>query len=68
VLTLTTHLSKNCNIQQNLLDLFRSLTLSSDIERAISEKVLEKSGGKKGGKAASGGVYSSCRKDFFLTL
>jgi hypothetical protein len=32
------------------LDLFRSLTLSSDIERAISEKVLEKSGGKKGGK------------------
>ncbi|MBN1928875.1 MAG: YdbH domain-containing protein [Chlorobiaceae bacterium] len=37
----------NLNIQQNLLDLFRSLTLSSEIERAISEKVLEKSGGKK---------------------
>jgi hypothetical protein len=37
----------NLNIEQNLLDLFRSLTLSSDIERAISEKVLEKSGGKK---------------------
>lgn len=38
------------NIEQNLLDLFRSLTLSSDIERAISEKVLEKSGEKKGEK------------------
>lgn len=38
------------NIKQNLLDLFRSLTLSSDIERAISEKVLEKSGVKKGEK------------------
>ena len=33
----------NLNIQQNLLDLFRSLTLSSDIEEAISKKVLEKS-------------------------
>lgn len=33
----------NLTIQQNLLDLFRSLTLSSDIERAISEKVLEQS-------------------------
>ncbi|RXK84355.1 hypothetical protein EST62_09910 [Chlorobaculum sp. 24CR] len=40
----------NLNIEQNLLDLFRSLTLSSDIEQAISEKVLEKSGGKKGEK------------------
>jgi len=37
----------NLNIQQNLLDLFRSLTLSSDIEEAISKKVLENSGGKK---------------------
>ncbi|UWX57150.1 YdbH domain-containing protein [Chlorobaculum sp. MV4-Y] len=35
--------SLNLNIQQNLLDLFRSLTLSSDIEEAISKKALEKS-------------------------
>lgn len=38
------------NIKQNLLDLFRSLSLSSDIEGAISEKVLEKSVGKRGKK------------------
>lgn len=31
----------NLTIQQNLLDLFRSLTLSSDIEQAITEKALE---------------------------
>jgi hypothetical protein len=37
----------NLNIQQNLLDLFKSLTISSDIEEAISKKVLENSGGKK---------------------
>ncbi len=40
----------NLNIQQNLLDLFRSLTLSSDIEEGISKKVLENSKGKKGEK------------------
>jgi len=33
----------NLNIQQNLLDLFRSLTLSSDIQEAISKKALENS-------------------------
>jgi hypothetical protein len=33
----------NLNIEQNLLDLFRSLTLSSDIEEAISKKALEQS-------------------------
>lgn len=33
----------NLTIQQNLLDLFRSLTLSSDIEQAITEKALEQS-------------------------
>ncbi|WP_232203954.1 intermembrane phospholipid transport protein YdbH family protein [Chlorobaculum parvum] len=33
----------NLNIEQNLLDLFRSLTLSSDIEEAISKKALENS-------------------------
>jgi len=37
----------NLNIEQNLLDLFRSLTLSSDIEEAISKKVLERSEPKK---------------------
>lgn len=36
----------NLTIQQNLLDLFKSLTLSSDIEQAITEKVLKKSEGK----------------------
>ncbi len=40
----------NLNIQQNLLDLLRSLTISSEIEEEISKKVLEQSGGKKGGK------------------
>ena len=40
----------NLNIQQNLLDLLRSLTLASEIEEEISKKVLEKSGGKNGEK------------------
>lgn len=37
----------NLNIQQNLLDLLRSLTISSEIEEEISKKALEQSGGKK---------------------
>ncbi len=32
----------NLNVQQNLLDLMRSLTISSDIEQIISEKALQK--------------------------
>lgn len=40
----------NLNIEQNLLDLLRSLTISSEIEEEISKKVLEQSGGKKGEK------------------
>ncbi|HHE32289.1 MAG TPA: hypothetical protein ENL07_06595 [Chlorobaculum parvum] len=40
----------NLTIQQNLLDLFRSLTLSSDIEEAISKKALENSRKSTGGK------------------
>ncbi|NTW55064.1 MAG: hypothetical protein HGB15_10000 [Chlorobaculum sp.] len=37
----------NLNIEQNLLDLFRSLTFSSEIEEAISKKVLEQNKPKK---------------------
>ena len=34
----------NLNVQQNLLDLMRSLSISSNIEQIISEKALQKRG------------------------
>jgi hypothetical protein len=37
----------NLNIGQNLHDLFRSLSLASDLEEAISGKIRKKSATKK---------------------